>query len=349
MNQDFARDGQLSEMVDEVASASPLYRPSNLWTNLNRLNLEMLGAHGLSNFKRTVSQNYFNWMVISARDNQFRNLVRDWIRHPSARPFLNSIKPPGLLRTTIGLERHIGRREIFVYKIFVGLLWEFTRQHDRTGFSESLEEPDLGNPIVIRRKGRLISQDLANSIREFGAICEAYPPIRRSPTTVAELGAGYGRLAFVALSEPRCRYLVFDIPPALHVCQWYLSQIFGKEKIFAFRRFRRYEDIREELQAARIGFFTPNQIELFPEREFDVFVTISTLSEMTSDQTRNYLHQIERTVRNAVYLKQWANWENVGDGRSFSRADIAFSDLSCVMDRDDAVQDLFLEQVWKRR
>ena len=349
MNRDFARDQQLSEMIEEVGSASPSYRPSNFWDNLNRVNLEMLGAHGLGNFKRTVAQNYFNWMVIEARDNQFRNLALDWIRRPSIQPFLNSIEPPDLLRTTIGLERQIGWREVFVYKIFVGLLWEFTRREDRTGLSERLEEPELGNPIVIRRKGRLISQDLANSIREFGAICEARPELRRSRTTIAELGAGYGRLAFVALSEPQCRYFVFDIPPALHVAQWYLSQIFGKERIFKFRRFRRYDDIRDELQASRIAFFTPNQIELFPDREFEVFVTISTLSEMRSDQTRNYLEQIERTVREVVYLKQWANWENVEDGRSFSRTDIAFRELSRVMDRNDAVQDLFLEQVWKRR
>ncbi|HET9403867.1 MAG TPA: putative sugar O-methyltransferase [Burkholderiales bacterium] len=348
MNPDFTGDAVLSEMVAEVGAASPLYRPSNFWNNLNQANLEMLETHGLDNFKRTVAQNYYNWMVIGLRDNQLRSLVRDWFLHPSMRPFLNSIEVPDILRTTVGLERRIGWREMAVYKIFVGLLWEFTRRHDRTGLSQQLQEPSIGNPIVIRRKSRLISQDLANSIREFGAIREAHPALGRSRTTIAELGAGYGRLAFVALSAPESRYIVFDIPPALRVSQWYLTQIFGKEKIFPFRRFRRYADIRDELEASRIGFFTPNQIEMFPDRVFDVFVTVSTLSEMRADQTRNYLQQMQRTVRDVVYLKQWASWQNVEDGRSFSRADISFSELTCVMDRNDAVQDRFLEQVWKR-
>jgi len=348
MDQDFARDACLSGMIDEVMAASPLYRPSNFWKSLNQVNLDMLGTHGLGNVKRTVSQNYFNWMVIRAWDNQFASLVRDWLRHPSIQPLLNSIERPELLRTTIGLERRIGWKEIFIYKLFVGLLWEFTRREDRTGLSERLEEPELGNPIVIRRNGRLISQDLANSIREFGAICDSYPPIGQSRVTIAELGAGYGRLAYAALSEPLCRYLIFDIPPALYVSQWYLSQLFPEDRIFAFRRFGSFAEIQGELEAARIGFFTPNQLALFPDRYFDVFVTISTLSEMTSAQTRNYLEQIERTVRDVVYLKQWADWENVEDARSFSRADISFRELSCVTDRNDAVQDLFLEQVWKR-
>jgi putative sugar O-methyltransferase len=349
MNGDFTKDGTLSKMIAEVASASPLYRPSNFWNNLNQVNLEMLGAHGLDNFKRTVSQNYFNWMVISVRDNQFRSLVRDWFRHPSIRPFLNSIESPRLLRTTIPLERRVGWWQVFIYKIFVGLLWEFTSRCDRTGLAQQLQEPEAGNPIVIRRKGRLISQDLANSIREYGVIREACPALGRARTTIAELGAGYGRLAYVALAEPRCRYLVFDIPPALHVSQWYLTQMFGKEKIFSFRRFERYEDIQGELEASRIGFFTPNQLEMFPDRAFDVFVTVSTLSEMRSDQTRNYLEQMQRTVRDIVYLKQWASWRNVDDGRSFSRADISFRELTCLMDRNDAVQDMFWEQVWKRK
>jgi putative sugar O-methyltransferase len=347
--QDFAGDARLSEMINEIAAAPPLYRPSNFWINLNRINLEMLGAHGLANFKRTVSQNYFNWLVISPRNNQLVNLVRDWLLHPSIRPFLNSIEPPSLLKTTIGLEHRVGRRQIFIYKLFVGLLWEFTMRHDRTGLIKRLEEPSLGNPIVIRRRGRLISQDLANSIREYGTICEAHPAVKESRTTIAELGAGYGRLAHVALSNPHCRYLVFDIPPALYVSQWYLTRLFPNDRIFTFRRFGSYEEIREELDAARIGFFTPSQLELFPGRAFDVFVTISTLSEMTSAQTRNYLEQMERTVRSLVYLKQWANWDNADDGRSFSRADISFRELECAIDRNDAIQDMFLEQVWKRK
>jgi len=69
---------------------------------------------------------------------------------------------------------------------------------------------------------------------------------------------------------------------------------------------------------------------------------------MRIDQTKNYLFQMERTVKDLVYLKQWADWNNVADQRRFSRADICLRGMSCVINRKDAVQNLFFEQVWKK-
>jgi hypothetical protein len=184
----------------------------------------MLSQHGMENLKRTVGQNYFNWLVLHPRNAQLRNVFRDWRAHPTLAPFLNSMEPLGFLHSAVGLEMgltRIGWREEFLYKLFVGMLLELARREDRSGLSPHLEEPLIGNPIRIRRKGKLISQDLANSIREYGTLLQAQPDLRSVPKKVAELGAGYGRLAYVMLQDPGTQYLVFDIPPALAVSQWY--------------------------------------------------------------------------------------------------------------------------------
>jgi hypothetical protein len=85
-----------------------------------------------------------------------------------------------------------------------------------------LVEPAIGNPIPIHLDGRMISQDVANSLRELRRFQRYLAGTRRA--TFADLGAGYGRLGYVAIIASGCRYWVVDIPPALAVAEWYLSR-----------------------------------------------------------------------------------------------------------------------------
>jgi len=256
----------MMQMTREIAGASPLYRPSNFWNDLNKKNFEMLAELGVENFKRTVAQNYFNWLVVGIRDVQFRNALRSWMRRPSILPFLNRLEFPDTLRTTTGLEGRVGRWGFFLYKMFVGMLWEHAARLDRSGLSLTLEEPSLGRPIVILRKGRRISQDLANSLREYNSITADDIDLPANDRRVAELGAGYGRLAYIFLSDGASRYFIFDIPPALYVSQWYLTRLLPTKRIFRFRPIRDFSDVQRDVESSEIGFFTPNQMELFPDR-----------------------------------------------------------------------------------
>jgi putative sugar O-methyltransferase len=341
---------QIEDMVREVNGSSPLYRPSKYWEWVNRANLDMLSEHGLSSFKRTVSQNYFNWLVVNPRDNQFRSVLRDWLAHPTLQPLLNRVDTPRLILTMTGVETSVKPWHLFIYKLFVGFLWELIHRTDRTGLAEKLEEPLVGGPIAIVRRGKRISQDLANSIREYNTVLEVDPRLQGTHKRVAELGAGYGRLAYLLLQDNDTRYFIFDIPPALYVSQWYLGRVFGEKAIFRFRHIGDFSRCRDEIERSRVAFFTPNQIELFPDRFFDLFATISTLPEMTLEQAKNYLAQMRRTTSRYIYLKQWKDWENQNDAQRFSKVDFDLGeDFQCVLDRTDAVHHLFFEQVWRRR
>lgn len=338
----------MKDMVEEVAKAPALYRPSRFWEFLGGLNEQMLSEHGLENLKRTVAQNYYNWLVVGTEDNQFRNVFRHWLSHPTLAPFLNSIEKLDFVKT-IGVQKQLGWKEELLYKLFVGFLWELAREVDRTGLTHTLQEPETGNPIRILRKGRRISQDLATSIREYSTMLEVRPNLGDEPIAVAELGAGYGRLGYVLLQAPGTRYFVFDIPPALAVSQWYLSEVFRDEPIFRFRHIDSFAGIEAGLSASRIAFFTPNQLELFPDGYFDVFASISTLPEMTAAQVRNYLQLMSSKTRQLVYLKQWKSWRNPFDDYLLSEGDLQLTHgFSRVLWRDDAVQDAFFEAAWVR-
>ena len=157
---------------------------------------------------------------------------------------------------------------------------------------------------MVQYKNKLISQDLCNSIHEFYAIRQSgkFPKKMK----IAELGAGYGRLAFIFLKVlPDSSYCIIDIPPALYISQKYLSTVFPGEKIFKFKPFKSYQQIKKEFESARIQFLMPHQIELLPKKQFGLFITVSSLHEMRRDQIRNYLKHINRLTKGYFYTKQW--------------------------------------------
>ncbi len=361
-----AAQNTMREMVGEVTASPPLYRPSKFWVDLNEINQTMLDELGLENLKRTIAQNYFNWLVISRQDPQYQAVRRLWKHRPTLRPYLNRLEEPKLLKTlqpylgrlaepsmsaaAMGTAPTIGPRELRIYKLFVGMLWEYSSQQDWSGIGRQTDEPTVGNPIELYRRGKLISQDLANSIREYNAILSDDRGLAGSFKRVAELGAGYGRLAHIFLSEGKTKYCIFDIPPALFVSQWYLSAAHPGKTVFRFRHFARFSDVATELERSDVAFFTPNQMAMFPEGYFDIFASISTLPEMAADQIDNYLRQAERLARRHVYLKQWLEWENPADGHRVTPDTMRLGEAwAPVFDRPDAVQPQFFERLWRRK
>jgi putative sugar O-methyltransferase len=339
----------LTEMIEEVATSDPIYQPSILWEHLNALNLDQIGRLGLTNFKRSVNQNYFNWLPARLSDNQVKRVFREWTRRPTLAPLFARMRRPVIVEGFAHDQPLSTARSRFIYKTFVAALWDLVKRTDRLGLLDRLEEPILGNPIRIRHRHRLISQDLANSVRETYRLLDHLPRALDEKVTFAELGAGYGRLGFVLLHATPCAYWVFDIPPALLISQWYLETLFPNRRVFRFRPFHHYEAIREELEQSDIAFFSANQISKLPPQCVDAFVNISSLHEMRRAQASNFIYQMERVTRRVIYLKQWLDFTNTADETRVVRADYELSaDWRVVYDAPDRVQDLFFELVAAR-
>jgi putative sugar O-methyltransferase len=201
-------------------------------------------------------------------------------------------------------QKPMTRKQTLSYSFLTYLLWDYVSR-EPGGLLLRVDEPTVGNPPELREGGRLVSQDLANSVLEFGSITEPPTDVSRI-RTVLELGAGYGRSAYVFLRlMPHVRYLIADIPPALYVCERYLSQVLPDRRIFTFRPFTDYGQVREELESAQVAFLMPHQLDLLPERSVDLFVNISSLHEMRIEQIRYYFHRIDRLTAGYFYFKQW--------------------------------------------
>jgi putative sugar O-methyltransferase len=330
-----------------MADAPDIYKPGAFWDQLIEANLNMLRCGGIANLKRTVSNNYYNWLVTEHRDPQLQRAVKNWLKQPSLGPFVNRVENPVSELRNLSRDRPFAlpRANRWVYKFFVGAIWETTRRGDTFGLTERLSEPTVGNPIRIRNRGRPISQDLANSITELTYVGRS--GVLHAECRVAELGAGYGRLAYVYAEAFPLTYCIFDIPPALAVAQWYLTEVLGAERIVPYAAGSDFGAVEPKLKPGVVAFFTPDQMQMFPEGWFDCTQSISTLPEMPHAQARHYLKLLAAKSGGAVFLKQWRQWRNQADGVELREQDYVLpAPWRLIQRRADPIQPLFFNQLW---
>ena len=346
----------LGQMRQELDAAPAVDQPSAFWTAMGEVNERVLDWSGEANFKRTLNQNYFNFIPIAPDDPRMarlRRLVPDFTQNTLDRYAIEDPDRDPSSWMSFYPNYYIfkdpdGARKRELYREYLALMYEYALERDRSGLLATLDEPTLGNPIGVHRNGRLISQDLVNSVRERNSIIGAMEANTDAHFTLAELGAGYGRLGYVLLKTTKCRYFVFDIPPALYVSQWYLTTLFPKRRAFRFRRFGAFEEIESELSQADIAFFTPNQLTKIPAGYFDLFANISSIHEMRRDQIKHYMDLMGRTTKSALYLKQQKDYVNPVDNLVIGRNDYPLpSGWAPSADRFDLINPGFFERIYR--
>jgi putative sugar O-methyltransferase len=331
----------LHDMITELQKGRAEVQPSRYWMELNKSDQGMLYAAGYENFKQTVARHYFTWTRVWPWDPQIRFLM-------SQLPVTTTIT--NMLRTFSPLKHpHMSLAESLACNFLSNMVWDYAVK--TCPRIDQLSEPAAGNPPRLLRNGRLISQDLANSALEADFVLANLPQSCKV-ARACELGAGYGRTAHALISlMPGVKYVVVDIPPALYVSQKYLASIYPDRKVFAWRPFGSYLEIKEEFEAADLAFLLPSQIEMLPDGLFDLFVNVSSLHEMRIDQIRYYFAQVRRLVRQAgcFYLKEWKvsriPYENV----IIRREDYPFEGWKILSEREVRIQTQFFEALLEKQ
>ncbi len=335
----------LDKMLKDLDSSPKIYQPSKHWKKLNILHIEQLGAGKIQNFKRSVNMKYFNWGILGIMVHQMRPIFQEILVNRN----FTVITKTSFKSYNAKLGNKITEFDFIsaqVYKIFVASLYYFVKRSDTLNLLDKLEEPLVGNPFTIRHKNKVITQDLLNSILEFYS---SNPDSNiNSKINIAEIGAGYGRLAYVYLNAlPRCTYTIIDIPLALYLSQEYLKEVMPKEKIFYYRSFKNYKEIKKEFESSRIRFLMADQINLIPKRSVDVFINVSSLHEMSRSQIRNYLKQINRLTSGYFYTKQWFK-SRVADNNYISETEYPIpKKWKKIFQRRHPVQGMFFEGLYK--
>lgn len=312
---------ELQALEKDLMTGNPAFRPSRFWEMLAAEHLIHLSPGRLKVFKRTINNTYMQWLPGSFSDPRLKLPLAHFCAYPSMLPLevVADVQPqPELARQVVGYEGYTPFSHpdyLRFYAFYTGLLWQLMIGHASDDLHSRIEEPELGTPIDLRHRGQAISQDLAQSLIEYYRVKELISklPMPERPTYM-ELGAGYGRLAYVFLSASPCRYIIVDIAPTLLVAKWYLSSLFPQKGVFGYRPFTSCTDeILAEITASDIIFLSPNQLELLPDGFLDVTISISSLHEMNLGQVSRYMSLIGTKTARAVYLKQWTRWRNPAD------------------------------------
>jgi putative sugar O-methyltransferase len=340
-------DKTLASMFDCIEKGRPIYLPSLFWRNLNKKNIDQLESEGIDNIKQTVAQNYFTW-VVGRDDPQFKYLEGQMTLSEKLSIWLAYLVHDWNKSSYTGGSSRLTRAQYLELAKFTRMIWKLAERLDNEEVLKNIAEPEVGNPFGIFMSGKLVTQDIANSVIEYYSIREHFTSKKSDSVTICELGAGYGRNAYVFLKAfPRCKYVVIDIPPALYVSQHYLSRVFPDKKIFDFRCFDDYKDVEKEYQDADIVFLLPHQAEMLPDKSVDLFVNISSLHEMTFEQIKAYIGLIGRLTKGYFYSKQWLVSHNNDDGIVVNEKDYPIpGDWKSLYQRVAKVQVHFFESMY---
>ena len=308
-------DNEIIKQIEDVSlalsrhSKYSLYGPAAFWDSLGQKHKNLIRQYGFRRFKRTINFEYFQWPVVSLVDSKIGDLLLELLKHYQI--------PYGVLLVRIDSKNVIDVPNIrpTAYAVFMGLLWQYALIKDRLRCLNVCDEPMLGEPLPVTYKGKLISQDLATSAIELNLIAKHIDLSRVS--RVAEIGAGYGRLAYVAAVRfPQIQYCIFDIPPALVISQNYLASVLGENVVQMFQEDAAISGL-DGASARRIRAFLPHQLERFPDGYFDLVINISSFDEMPREQVDNYFALIDQKCSGWLYLKGHAaapSWCQVSGG-----------------------------------
>jgi SAM-dependent methyltransferase len=217
----------------------------------------------------------------------------DW--HDADRILWPDVHKSGTDPSTAG--PNASRKRLRAYAVYCGLLWQYASGRDVLGCL-GVPEPELGHPMPISLDRKKISQDIAMASLDLNNMAKCIP--LRSKRRVLEIGAGYGRLAYLFRTLfPDVQYSIVDISPTLAISQNYLAETFGENDVARFD---------QASPASRpFNFFLPHQLEAVPDRHFDLAINVSSFDEMPPEVSNAYLSTIGRVCRGHLFLSGYAH------------------------------------------
>jgi len=160
------------------------------------------------------------------------------------------------------------------YEDQVRAIWDRMYEVYSNGVLGYFHEPDVGNPLGIIYRGRLVSIDLAASISEL-SLLSAYIDLS-AVKVIHEIGGGYGRLAYVIGQIVPCVYRLYDLDMSRNLAQRYLKDV---------------------LPNRPLEFYSPDKLE----GKCDILIAMDCLHEMTVEQVHSYFDYAHENAKYFYY------------------------------------------------
>lgn len=271
-----------ARMKEDEASASPLYRASPQWQAVIDSAFSNLVSRDPSRFHHFLA-NFGAWREETGIESNGLILTR--ARTEAGRRYLKREVFGPLLR---GWEQH----------------WEGARP------VSALEYPRYGNQVGAFLDGVFVGPGSFFS-DIYGAQLASIVSERERPV-VADLGGGYGKLAWFTLRDRKqFAFVDFDLPEVLCTAAYYLIKSFPQHSSLLYGEAPFSEG---SLREHDLVFMPPWAVADLSPGSVDLFVNKNSLGEMTADAVRNYVPLIARATRYFFHMNHERFRNDFGGG-----------------------------------
>lgn len=267
-----------SRVLEEIAGCDAAYRPTNFWGPALDQLLGDWNSMGLSTFKRWPRAGFW---FLPLYGNGFSNLtIRQTFRraknvNPSARKQYVTAALNGSLQA---------HRDFDAAR----LGWDQTRwPADLDGFGESrVGEPWQHYRLASGRTDVGFGRAYLNYMLVLAGLSRH---VDTPPRSFLELGGGFGALGeFVMARDPEARYVNLDIPPLVTLSSYYLTELFGDDRVLTYGP---EVPSTGHIEVPRSACLPNWRIEDI-KGPFDVFVNTYSFQEMEPDVVENYADKV---------------------------------------------------------
>lgn len=128
---------------------------------------------------------------------------------------------------------------------------------------------------------------------------------------IAEIGAGYGKLAFFLLRNcDRFTFIDFDLPETLCLASYYLMKVFPNKHALLYGEDQYSLDSHAKYD---LIFMPPWEIEKVGSSSVDLFINKNSLGEMEKSAVENYIKWIAQATRYFFHMNHDVIPANVSD------------------------------------
>jgi len=265
-------------VLTELAECDPAYRPTNFWGPALDQLLGDLDSMGLSRFKRWPRAGFW---FLPLYGNGFSNLTirQTFRRAKNVNPAARRQYVTAALNGSLQAHRDFDAAR---------LAWDQARwPADLDGLGESrIGEPWQHYRLIPNRPDLGFGRAYLNYMLVMAGLSRH---VETPPRSFLELGGGFGALGeFVMSRDPEARYLNLDIPPLVTVSSYYLTELFGHERVLTYGP---QVPASGPLEVPRSACLPNWRIEDI-SGPLDVFVNTYSFQEMEPDVVENYVARV---------------------------------------------------------
>ena len=291
-------DNDLKIMINDLVKNENFKNYSPYWNQLAQSHIKILTEEGFENFKQTIEKLHY-WGEISAASMLIDPIKNNEVKIEYDKKELDKKHDFCSLEES----KNINKTNLILINYLI--------ENNLGKYLEKIQEFQFGNPITFNYQNKKYSFSLFNSILEIDVLNNLIDLTKYK--SFLEIGAGSGRLcsAFLQINQ-NLKYTIVDIPPALYIAQSNIKNNFKNKKIFIYKNFKNFEEIKKEFISSDIRFLLPEQLKLIPDKFFDLGIAIDCLHELNKKQVDQYFNFFNKLTE-FFYFKcqnnQWAIFE----------------------------------------